>query len=106
MLFGDGMEYCCALIVPEFDRVKHWLSAKGVKETDLQTIAARDDVKDLIKGEVASANRSLADFEKAKKHVVLGAVFSVESGELTPSLKVKRKVVKQKFAREIESMKR
>lgn len=106
VLFGDGMEHCVALIVPEFDRVKTWLKAKGVSSDDLQEIAARDDVRELIKGEVAGANKTLADFEKAKKHVILGVMFSVETGELTPSLKVKRKVVKEKFAKELESMKR
>ncbi len=106
VLFGDGMEYCCALIVPEFDRVKTWLKQKGVNEDDPAAIAQRDDVKELIKGEVAAANKTLADFEKAKKHVLLGAMFTQETGELTPSLKVKRKVVKEKFAKEIESMKR
>lgn len=106
VLFGDGMEYCCALIVPEFDRLKTWLKQKGVEESDPARIAERDDVKELIKGEVAAANKALADYEKAKRHVVLGVVFSVDSGELTPSLKVKRKVVKEKFAKEIDSMRR
>ncbi|MEX2243537.1 MAG: AMP-dependent synthetase/ligase [Fimbriimonadaceae bacterium] len=106
VLFGDGMEYCCALIVPEFDRVKTWLKAKGVEESDLAAIAARDDVRELIKGEVSNTNKTLADYEKAKKHTILGVVFSVETGELTPSLKVKRKVVKEKFAKELDSMKR
>lgn len=106
VVFGDGMEYCCALIVPEFDRVKSWLQEKGVDLADPEQIAARDDVKELIKAEVAETNKGLADFEKVKKHVVLGAVFSQETGELTPSLKVKRKVVKEKFAKELDSMKR
>ncbi len=106
VLFGDGMEHCVALIVPEFDRVRTWLKAKGVEETDPAKIAARDDVKELIKGELAGTNKTLADFEKAKKHMILGVVFTVEGGELTPSLKVKRKVVKEKFAKELDSMKR
>lgn len=106
VVFGDGMEYCCALIVPEFDRVKSWLKEKGVDESEPQAIADRDDVRELIKGEVSATNKSLADFEKVKKHALLGVVFTQETGELTPSLKVKRKVVKEKFARELEGLRR
>jgi long-chain acyl-CoA synthetase len=100
------MEYCVALIVPEFDRVKTWLKQKGVEEDDPAKMAQREDVKELIKGEVAATNKTLADFEKAKKHVLLPAPFTQESGELTPSLKVKRKVVKEKYAKELDSMRR
>ncbi len=106
VLFGDGMEYCCALVLPDFDRVKTWLSSVGVTESNPQKIVLRDDVRELIKKEISNANANLADFEKVKKHCLLSVTFSVEGGELTPSLKVKRRVVKEKFSAEIESMKR
>lgn len=106
VLFGDGMEYCCALILPDFDRVCTWLVGVGVAESDSTKIVLREDVRELIKKEISTANANLADFEKVKKHCLLSVTFSVESGELTPSLKVKRRVVKEKFATEIESMKR
>ena len=57
-----------------------------------------EDVRSLMRDEIARINKSLADFEKVKKHELIAATFSVETGELTPSLKVKRKVVKEKFA--------
>ena len=106
VLFGDGMEYCCALIVPEFERIKTWLAENGESENDDAAVAARDDVKQLLRSEIAAANKGLAEYERAKKHVLLATTFSVDSGELTPSLKVKRRVVKEKFAEEIQSMRR
>jgi long-chain acyl-CoA synthetase len=94
VLFGDGHEFLYGLIIPNFDRVRE----KFETDADDKTLAARDDVKALIKSELDAVNKTLADFEKVKKHTVLAAAFSIESGELTPSLKVRRKVVKEKFA--------
>jgi long-chain acyl-CoA synthetase len=58
----------------------------------------------LIKDEISKVNKTLADFEKVKKHEPIAAVFSVESGELTPSLKVKRKVVRERYAAILEKL--
>lgn len=106
VLFGDGMEHCIALIVPEFDRVKVWLTHLGIQEQDPGSIVQIDQVKHLIKAEIDRTNKSLADFERVKKHALVGSVFSVESGELTPSMKVKRRFVKEKYEALINAMKR
>lgn len=104
VLLGDGMEYCCALVVPEFDRIKTWLADKGEKVDDPAAIATRDDVRALIKSEIDKANKALADYERVKRHVLVAKPFSVDDGELTPSLKVRRKVVKEKYADDIKAM--
>lgn len=106
VVFGDGMEYCCALVVPDFDRLKTWLGQQGLPVGDFAQAGFSPEVRALIKGEVDLANKKLADFEKVKKHVLVGRPFSVETGELTPSLKVRRKVVKDMYADEIRSMQR
>ncbi|MCU0317530.1 MAG: long-chain fatty acid--CoA ligase [Fimbriimonadaceae bacterium] len=106
VLIGDGMEYCAALIVPEFDRVKAWLAAKGETISDTAGMIEREDVRALFKSEVDVANKQLADFEKVKRHVLLPKAFSVDDGELTPSLKVRRKVVKDKYAAQVKSLQR
>jgi long-chain acyl-CoA synthetase len=97
VVFGDGFAYCYALIVPEFEFVKAWLAEKGEKEADPARLAARDDVRAQIKKEIDKANGALADFEKIKKHQLVGNPFTVDGGELTPSMKVKRKVVRDKY---------
>lgn len=104
MLLGDGQEHCTALIIPEFERVQGWLKAKGVDEPDTSKIVERDDVRDLIRKEVEAANKTLADFERVRRHVLVPQAFSVDGGELTPSLKVRRKVVKDKYADLIQSL--
>lgn len=106
VLLGDGMEYCCALIVPEFDRLKAFLKEKDEKIDDPEAIAAHPEVKALLKAEIDKANKKMADFERVKRHVLLSRAFTVEGGELTPSLKVRRKVVKEMYADEIQGMQR
>lgn len=106
VLLGDGQEYCSALIVPEFDRIKAFLKEQGINETDPEKMIAHDSVKALIKGEVDKANKTLADFERAKRHAMIPKPFTVDDGELTPSLKVRKKVVKEIYADIIKSMQR
>ena len=58
----------------------------------------------MVKGEIDARTRDRADFERVKKFALIGATFSVESGEMTPTLKIKRKVVLQKYAKEVAEM--
>lgn len=95
VLFGDGNEYVYGLVIPNFERVREQLS---LTEADNHKLIEMDAVKALLKGEMDRVNKTLADFEKVKKHALVDAAFSIETGELTPSLKVKRKVVREKFA--------
>lgn len=106
MLLGDGQEHCTALIIPEFERIHSWLKANGVEESDTAQIVLREDVRELIRKEVDRANKSMADYERVRRHVLVPQSFSVDGGELTPSLKVRRKVVKEKYADLIQSLER
>ena len=99
VVLGDGMDHCVALIVPNFEAVSAFL--KLPEKTKLST---NDEAKALIKKEVDRTNKTLASFEMVKKHAILDNPFTIESGELTPTMKVKRKVVKEKFAALIAEM--
>lgn len=101
VLFGDGMEHCIALVVPKGDAVRAEL---GLAE-DVR-LSTNDGVKALIKKEIDRINKTLASYELVKKHAILDQSFSIENGELTPSLKVKRRVVREKYADRLNEMKR
>ncbi len=101
VVLGDGMDYCVALIVPDFDLVRKTLSL--AESVDLSTSS---EAKALIKREIDQTNKTLAQFEFVKKHAILATPFTIDGGELTPTLKVKRKVVKEKYAQVIQEMKR
>jgi long-chain acyl-CoA synthetase len=106
VLFGDGMEYVCGLIVPDFEKVKAEAVKAGIATSDPADLIQLDPVKKMIKAEIDRINKTLAPFEMVKKHVLLSTQFTIDGGHLTPSMKVKRRVIKEEFASEIASMMR
>jgi len=91
--YGDRRKYLTALVTLEMENVKAWANESGITYKDQAELCARPEVQALLEGEVESYNRNLASFETVKKIRILPGEFTVESGELTPSLKIKRKVV-------------
>ena len=101
VLFGDSNEYIYGLLVPNFDRLSVELNAESASHDELLN---SDAAKSRMKSEVDAINKTLADFEKLKRYALIDATFSIESGELTPSLKVKRKVVKTKYQAVLDTL--
>lgn len=102
VLFGDGSEFVYGLIIPNFERARKHLG--GDLPASDEKLCQIDSLKALIKDEITKVNKSLADFERVKKHELVAAQFSVETGELTPSLKIKRKVIRERFADTLKRM--
>jgi long-chain acyl-CoA synthetase len=103
VVIGDNRKYCTALVTLDVPEVEAWAKARGLTiPTD--ALASHPEVQKLIESEVAGVNQQLASWESIKYVRVLPADFSTETGELTPSLKVKRKVVATRYADVIESM--
>jgi len=99
VVLGDGMEYCIALIVPNFETVRTALRLPADA-----VLSDNPEAKALIKKEIDRVNKTLANYEVVKKHVLLDAPFTLEGGELTPTLKIKRKVVREKYADKIAAL--
>ena len=104
VIVGDKRKYVSALIVPDFERLRGWAKDHGVSITDKQQMIADRQVVDLIKADVNRLTRDLADYEKVKRIGLLADEFSIDGGELTPTLKVKRRVVEEKYGKLIESL--
>jgi len=98
VLIGDRRPYIVALFSPSFDDLERWAKKEGINYTDLEDLAGRPEVAALFDKVVNSANASLARYEQIKKHHVLPVSLSIEGGQLTPTLKVKRRVVEQQFS--------
>jgi long-chain acyl-CoA synthetase len=103
VIVGDKRKYVSALIVPDFERLRAWAKEQSIPGNKHELVADRRAV-DLIKTDVNRLTRELADYEKVKRIALLADEFSVDGGELTPTLKVKRRVVEQKYADLIESL--
>ena len=104
VIVGDKRKYVSALIVPDFERLHAWANEQGVSNNDKQQLITDRRVVDMIKSDVSRLTRELADYEKVKRIALLAEEFSVDGGELTPTLKVKRRVVEEKYGELIESL--
>lgn len=104
VMVGDGKPYLSALVIPDFEVLKGWCEERGLASDDHETMAGHDAVKEHLMSEVDRLSEGLASFERIKKIAVVAAVFSIETGELTPTLKVKRPVVARRYADLIESL--
>jgi len=99
VLVGDRQATVGALIVPAFDRVREWATQQGINlPDDHRGIAENPEVERLIRGEIDRLSGDLADFERIHGFTLLDHEFTLESGELTPTLKVKRRVVVERHA--------
>ena len=103
-VYGDRRKYLTALITLSAEEVGKWAEQNGIPETDLVHLAKNPRVEAMMRGRVDEINRKLASFEQVKKYVLLGADFTQETGELTPTLKVKRKVVIQKYGSLLDAL--
>ena len=106
IVVGDGEKFPSALIVPNFVKVKEWVSEN---HADLVTLSKKEmydtkEVQKLINQEVRVANQFFGNWEQLKKCVIITDEFSIESGELTPTLKKKRKVITENYKEEIASI--
>ena len=97
VLLGDRRKFAVALIVPEFAALERRLKDLGRPPGSREELVARPDVIALYQEIIDALNRELSQFERIKKIALLAAEFTIQSGELTPTLKVKRKVVEEKW---------
>jgi long-chain acyl-CoA synthetase len=104
VLIGDGRMYCTALVVPEFDILKEFALASGIPFNTDNELVAHDRIRQLFQKEIDHFQKDLPNFERVRRFELLPVQLTVENGEVTPTLKVKRKVVEQKFSHLIEKM--
>jgi long-chain acyl-CoA synthetase len=104
VLLGDRRPYVVCLIVPDFAALDAEAKARGWTLTPRRTLLDRAEVRALYRAEVDRANADLARYEQIKRFALIDRELSPEAGELTPTLKVKRRVVMERFAPVIEEL--
>ena len=97
VMIGDRRNFPAALVIPAFEALEKWAREKGVAFGSREELIARPEVVALYDQTVKELTASLAQFERIKKIALLPREFSIETGELTPKLSVKRRVVEQKY---------
>lgn len=97
VVLGDKHKFCSALIVPNMDNLKAYAEKIGISYDNESDLIAKPEIEELFRNEIDGVSADLASYETIKKFRLMKEPFTIESGELTPTLKVKRNVVEQKY---------
>ncbi|MBN2158508.1 MAG: long-chain fatty acid--CoA ligase [Spirochaetes bacterium] len=103
-VIGDRRKYLSALIIPSFENLQKWAKAKGLPAATNKDLVNSTEVYALMQGEIERIMKNYARVEQIRKFALLDAEWTQDTGEITPSLKVKRRVVEEKYKNAIESM--
>jgi long-chain acyl-CoA synthetase len=103
-IIGDTRKYASVIISPHFPLLEDWARANGVLFTSRRELVESDKVRDLYRGIVADLNKRLAHFETIKKIIIVPDEFTVATGEITPTLKLKRRVIEAKYKQQIDEL--
>ena len=104
LLIGDSREFCTALITPDFDQLNKLADTLGVQYSSLSELISNEKIIKTVKSDIDRLQKDSAKFERVRKFSLLSQPFSIENGELTPKLSIKRHVVENKFSDLIERM--
>jgi long-chain acyl-CoA synthetase len=104
VVIGDGRKFPAALIVPNMDALASYAALKGIAYTSPKELLEEPRIVDLIDRQVAKYTAELSQYEKIKAVTLLGRELTAENGELTPTLKVRRRIVVEKYKDLIDRM--
>ena len=103
-VYGDRRPYLTAVLVPTIERLLEFALEKNLNYNDLDDLVVHEPVRRLYEQRIKAVNDDLAPYETIKRFVLLPRDFSIEAGELTPTLKLKRKVIGENYKEKIEQM--
>lgn len=105
MVIGEGKKFPAALIVPAFEYIKEWSKKNNISNCNTnEDIVKNNKIKDLISEEVNKCNSNFGHWEQIKKIEIVSNEWTIETGELTPTLKLKRKYIMKKYSEQIEKI--
>lgn len=104
VVVGEGQNYMAAIIVPDYEAVAKFAKEQGLSFDGNEELIELDEVKDIYKKELRSFSKELASHEKVRDFRLVANEFTVETGEITPTLKVKRRVIADKYGHLIDDI--
>ena len=104
MVVGENQKFAAALIVPNFEHLKTWCEENHIEYTTNAEIVKDKKVIDKFRKEVDSYNKFFGDYEKIKRFELLDHEWTIEEGEVTPSLKIRRKAIAEHYQSLIDGM--
>jgi long-chain acyl-CoA synthetase len=104
VMLGDKRKFPIMLLVPNMENLRDWARSKGLNFVDDKSLIQNPEAVTKMEQEMMKNLRELARFEMPKKVLLLQRDFTVDNGELTPTLKVKRRVVERNYQKDIEAL--
>ena len=104
MVVGENKQYAAALIVPNFQDLRSWCKSKDIPYTTNEEMIKHPEVLNKFKKIVDEYNKFFGDTEKVKRFILIGYEWSIATGELTPTLKLKRNTLLAKYQDQIEQL--
>ncbi|MDD8016888.1 MAG: long-chain fatty acid--CoA ligase [Bacteroidota bacterium] len=104
VLIGDRKMFLSALVVPDIDAVQEFAEKNKITYLNPKDLLQKNEIYSMIEQDIHSLQKDLAHFERVRKFVLLDKPFSIEEGEMTPTLKIKRNIVEQRYAHLIDDM--
>ena len=104
IVVGDGRNYPAALIVPSFDGLREYCKRKDIPYTSDEEMVNKPDIKEKYQTEIDSYNKYFGKWEQIKRFKLLDKPWGIDTGELTPTMKLKRKIITKKYLQHIEEI--
>jgi len=104
IVYGEGRPYCTALVSLDGEAITAWADKHGLAGKAFAEIARHEKTQDLIAGYIEALNKELNSWEQVKKFAIIDRELSIEAGDLTPSMKLRRKVVLTEFADQLAAL--
>jgi len=104
LAIGDKRKFVSALVVPNFEKLEEYAKFKNIPYETLGDLVKNEEIQYFMEGEVDRATPSLASYEKIKKITLLDRDFEIDKGEKTPTFKIKRNIVEEKYRSIIDAM--
>jgi len=104
VLIGDRRNFISALVVPNMEAITSYAKANNIVFQDPIELLDRKEINDLAMREIDARSQDLASFERVRKVAFVDRPFSIDSGELTPTLKIRRSVIQEKFRKHIDKI--
>ncbi len=104
VLIGDRRTYLSALIVPDFESLREYADTHKIPYSKVEDLTKKPEIYELIEKEMTVIQKKLANYERVRKFTLLDHTFSLENGEITPSLKIRRQYVEERYKPLIEAM--
>ncbi|NQU34343.1 MAG: long-chain fatty acid--CoA ligase [Bacteroidetes bacterium] len=104
IVLGENQKFAASLIVPDFEHLASWCKIKGIEFTTNQEMITNKVVRDRFKREIDCFNKQFGDTDKIKKFDLIDHEWTIDSGEITANLKLKRSYIQKKYTKEIDSL--